>query len=297
MENNEQLAWYVVPAIIAAAILIMGVLLEFGARRNNAIKKLEEVLKTGAFLSPTVLSIAIGVLLIFGGIENYLFTPGLALDDSTLNIVLRYGEMVIGILMIIGVFTRMMMVGVIALFVTAFFVFPALKVIDYSVFVGVAVYLFLIHRDALSFSFFFHPLGKHELFDQYRKYALPILRFVAGASLAFVAFHHNILDPGPAVSFVEGKPLLNFMQSAFGIESFTNEILVFQTGVFGILGGILLAFGILERIVSTIIGVGLLLTVFIMGPSYLPIIIPYFALIYIIITGNQFEAREQTETA
>lgn len=295
MESSDQLIWYVVPAVIALGVLIMAIFLESGARKNRAIKKLGEVLKSGAFLSPTVLSIAIGFVFIISGTKGFLFTPAMALDDSTFHLVLKYGQIVIGIGMVVGVFKRLMTLGIVALFVAAFFTFPALKILDYSVFVGIGVYLFLVHRDALSFSFFFHPIGKHELFDSYRKYALPILRVLAGLGLAYAAYHHYILDSQSAIAFVDEKPLLNFMQSTFGVQSFTNEILVFQTGVVGILAGLMLALGLLERLTASLIGIGLLVTLFIIGPTFLPVSIPYFALIYIVITGNQFEEREKIE--
>ena len=85
------------------------------------------------------------------------------------------------------------------------------------------------------------------------------------------------------------------MQNIFGLSSFTNAHLIFTTGVFGILLGFLLMFGLLERFFSSIIGIGLVLMVMIMGISFLPIAIPYFAVIYSVITGNQFEERELFE--
>lgn len=295
MENSNQLIWYVIPTLIAVAILVIAVFLEFGARKNIAIKKLAEVLKSGAFLSPTILSIIIGILLIFSGLKDFIFAPGLELGDSLFYIILKIAQIVIGIGLVLGIFIRLMTLGLIALFIASFFTFPALSVLDYLIFVGIAIFLFLVHRDALSFSFFFHPVQKNELFDKYRKYAVPILRFIAGFGLAYAAFHHNILRPEPAIAFLEQKPLLNFMQSILGIESYSNAFLVFHAGILGILMGILLAFGLLERFTSSLIAIGLLLSVFIGGWYFLPISLPYFAVIYVIITGNQFEGREKVE--
>lgn len=293
MPEESQLTWYVVPSIIAISIFIAAIFIEFVARKHPAIKRLEEILKNGSFLSPTILSITIGALLIVNGYYNFLFAPGLALGESLMHTILRYAEIIIGIGLVIGIFRRTIMTGMIALYVAAFFAFPYLKVLDYAIFAGIAIYLFLVHRDALSFSFFFHPIGKKEILDKQRKYAHPLLRFIAGAGLAYAALNHNILFPDGAVAFVEQKPLLNIMQSIVGIENFSHGLFVFQAGVFGMLLGLLLAFGLLERITATLIAIGLLFGIGFVGITFLPVAIPYFAVMYIVFTGNQFEEREQ----
>jgi hypothetical protein len=289
----DQIEWYIVPIIVALSVFILAAILEFIARKNASINKLIRILKRGAFLSPTFLSIVAGVLLIAGGFDNYLFAPGMPLDESTLSLILRIAQLIIGTGLILGIFIRLVNIGLLACFLAGFFIFPAADMLDYSIFAGIAVFLFLVHRDALSFSFFFHPIEKKELFDHYRRFALPILRFIAGATLAYAALHHNILDNSAAVSFVEARPMLNIMQSVFGIEDYTHFWFVIHTGIFSILLGALLAFGLLERIASIIIGIGLLISVFIGGFNFLQIVLPYFAVIYITITGNQFEDRER----
>ncbi len=290
---SEHLSWYIVPIIVAISVFILAAIVEFIARKNASINKLIRILKRGSFLSPTFLSIITGVLLIAGGFDNYLFAPGMQLNESTLSLILRIAQLVIGLGLVLGIFIRLVNVALLGCFIAGFFIFPAADILDYSIFAGIAVFLFLVHRDALSFSFFFHPIEKKELFDHYRRHALPILRFVAGATLAYAALHHNILDNSAAVAFVEAGPMLNIMQSVFGIEDYTHYWFVIHTGIFSILLGALLAFGLLERIVSIIIGIGLLISIFIGGFNFLQIVLPYFAVIYIIVTGNQFEDRER----
>jgi uncharacterized membrane protein YphA (DoxX/SURF4 family) len=290
---SEHLTWYVVPIVVAISVFIFAAILEFIARKNASINKLIDILKRGSFLSPTFLSIITGVLLIIGGFDNYLFAPGMPLDDSVLGLALRIAQLVIGLGLALGIFIRFMNLGLLACFVAGFFIFPYTDMLDYCIFAGIAVFLFLVHRDALSFSFFFHPVEKKELFDHYRKFALPVLRFLAGLTLAYAALHHNILDNSGAIAFVDAMPTLNLIQSIFGIESYTNYWFVIHTGIFSILLGLLMALGLLERLVSIIIGVGLLISIFIGGFNFIQIVLPYFAVIYIIITGNQFEERER----
>jgi len=295
MAEGDHISWFIIPTVIAVAIFIIAIFLEYFARKNTAIKKLAEVLRTGSFLSPTIISLAVGLLFIISGWNNYLFAPGLGLGDDLLSQIIRYSQIIIGIGLILGILLRYLTFGIITLFIAGFFVFPAIDMLDYLIFLGVGIFLFLIHHDVLSSTFIFHPVEKKEFFDKYRKFALPILRFLAGIGLAYAAFHHNILDPANAVKFLEEKPLLNFMQNIFGIESFTHTYLIFTIGVFGILLGLILAFGLIERFFSTIIGIGLIGMVLIMGWSFLAIAIPYFAIIYSVITGNQFEEREIVE--
>lgn len=295
MIKDSSLAWYIIPTVIAVALFLLAIFLEFGARKNNSIMRLAEILRTGAFLDSTVLSITIGVLLISSGIQNYLFAPGIGLGDSLPHLIFRFSQIIIGMGLVVGTFTRLCTIGTIALFIGGFFFFPALKVLDYLVFIGIGLFLFLVHKDVLSFTFFFHSIEKKRFLDKYRKYALPILRFITGAGLVMIALHHNIIDPQPAINFLQEKPLLNIMQSIFGLDNYSHALLVFNTGIFGILAGALLAFGLLERFISTIIAIGLVLTVIIGGVSFLPIAVPYFAITYIIITGNQFGEREIKE--
>lgn len=295
MSNSHDLVWYIVPIAVALVIFFIALFLEFSARKSLAIKKLINVLKSGAFLDPTVLAITIGVLLLIAGWQNFLFAPGLALGDNLLDIILRYSQIVIGIGMVLGIFIRFVNFGMLALFIASFFVFHPLQVLDYLVFAGIAIFLFLVHRDALSFSFFFNPVDKKKIFDRYRKYSLPILRFTAGIGLAYAAFHHNILNPSSAIDFFNQRPLFNIMQSIFGIETYTHSMMVFQIGVIGILGGFMLAFGILERVVAITIAICLLFSLFIRGLPFLTIAIPYFAVVYIVITGNLYEEREFQE--
>jgi len=291
---SEQLIWYVVPIVVAATVFLIAIFLEFIARKNPSIKNLLNLLRRGSFLSPTFLSLLVGIILILAAIQNFLFAPGLVLvDDSYLSLVLRIGQLAIGLSLILGSFIRLSTLGLIACFVLGFFMFPALDMLDYSIFLGIGIFLFLVHRDALSFSFFFQPLDKQKFFDKYRKYALPILRFLAGFTLAYAAWHHNIFDNTAAIAFLEGRPLLNFMQSLFGFESYTHFWFLIHTGIFSILLGAMLAFGLLERIVATIVGIGLIFTIFIGGLNFAPVVVPYFAIIYIIFTGNQFEERER----
>lgn len=292
MGEQDHLTWYIVPIIIAIAIFIFAAIVELVSRKNISIRKLLEILKSGAFLSPTFLSIITGVVLIVAASQNFLFAPGLALNDSLFSIILRIGQLVIGLSLILGIMIRLSTLGLIACFVAGFFIFPYYDMLDYTLFLGIGVFLFLVHRDALSFSFFFHPVEKHELFDHYRKYAFPVLRFIAGLTLVYAALRHNIIDYMPAVNYLEQRPLLNFMQSLFGFDWYSNFWFVIHTGIFSVLLGSLIAFGFLERLTSTIIGIGLIMAIFIGGVNFLPIILPYFAIIYIIITGNQFEERE-----
>lgn len=295
MTENSSLAWYVVPSIIAIFIFLVAILIEYGARKNNAIKKLSEILRSGSFLDATVLSIAVGLLLIVSGFQQYLFAPGIALNDSLIHTVFSYAQIVVGIGLVLGTFTRICTIGIIGLFVSGFFFFPPLKILDYSVFLGIGLFLFIIHKDVLSFTFFFHPVDKQSFLDRYRKYAFPILRFLTGVGLIMIFLHHHILSPQPAIDFLTEKPLLNIMQSIFGLEDFSHNLLIFNTGIFGILIGLLLALGILERFIATIIAFGLLLTILVGGAGFLPIAIPYFAIIYVVITGNQFQEREIKE--
>ncbi|MBN1494824.1 hypothetical protein JW911_03775 [Candidatus Peregrinibacteria bacterium] len=292
MAEGDHISWCIVPTVIAVAVLIIAVFLEFFARKNPAIRKLAETLKSGAFLSPTIISITIGFLLIISSWHNFLFAPGLGLDESLTAQIIRYSQAVIGIGLVLGLFIRYLTLGIIVLFIAGFFIFPALSMLDYLIYPGIGVFLFLIHRDVLSSAFIFHPIEKKEFLDKYRKFALPILRFLAGLGLAYAAFHHNIFDTSGALKFLQEKPTLNFMQNVFGFSNFTNTYFIFTTGVFGMLAGIILMFGLLERFSASIIGIGLLIMAIIMGWSFLPLAIPYFAVIYSVITGNQFEERE-----
>ena len=229
--------------------------------------------------------------------QNYLFAPGIGLENSLPDMIFRFSQIIIGIGLVLGTFTRLCTIGIIALYVGGFFFFPPLKVLDYTVFMGIGLFLFLVHKDILSFSFFFHPLEKKGFLDKYRKYALPILKFITGAGLVIAVLHHNILDPQPAIAFLNERPLLNVMQSIFGLETYSHALLIFNTGIFGILIGALLAFGLLEKFIAILVAIGLILMVIIGGISFLPIAVPYFAIAYIIITGNQFEEREIKEKA
>jgi uncharacterized membrane protein YphA (DoxX/SURF4 family) len=292
MNFSHDFMWHFVPVAIAASIFIVALLLEFAARKSAAVKKLINVLKSAAFLDTTILAIGTGILLIIAGWQNFLFIPAFSLSDSLTAIIIRYGQIIIGIGLILGIFLRLFTFGILALYVAAFFLFPPLKVLDYLIFAGIAIFLFLVHRDALSYSFFFHPVEKKGFFDRFRKYSLPVLRYAAGLGLAYAAFHHYIFDPQAAVEFLNQRPLLNFMQSIFGIETYTHAQMVFQIGVLGIATGLLFAFGILERVVAIIIAFCLLFAIFIMGMPFLPIAIPYFVVIFIVITGNLYEERE-----
>jgi hypothetical protein len=295
MGAESQLVWYIVPVVICTAILLIAIVLEFFARKSHAIQNLAEILKSGAFLSPTVLTIAIGILLIVGGVQDFLFGPTFMLDESTFHTVIKYGQIAVGACLVLGVFTRLMTLGIIALFTSAFFIFPAMDVLDYSIFVGVAIFLFLVHKDALSFSFFFQPIGKKGFLDKYRKYGVPILMFTTGASITYSVLHHTWLSGGKAVAYLNANPDLNIAQSIFGVTNFTNEHLVFNACVIGVLMGILLAFGILERVTAIFIGIIVLTILFLVGTSFIPIALPYLAVAYIVIAGNQFEERIHQE--
>lgn len=292
--NNENLIWFIVPMVLAALILLVFILLEMRARKNADIKKLDDVFRNGAFLSPTILSLSVGVVLIFSGFRNFLFIPDFILGDGLFNLVLIYGQIIIGIFLILGIFLRLSTFAILGLFIAAFFLFPAEQVVELSIYIGIGAFLLLMPQDALSFSFFFHSLSKKQIFDTYRKYAFPTMRFITGLTIVYIGLHDRLLFPDSEIAFINSHEYLNFLQS-FGVEAFTNIHFVFAAGIFTALAGILVAFGILQRLVAFVIGIFLLLTVFISGFSVLPVFIPYFAVLYALITGNQFATHERLE--
>lgn len=213
----------------------------FGHRMEAAIRPWRDY-------AAGMLAVSMGAMLLWMAIQGVHLAPNYPLTNDLFGNVLRWSEGIVGVLLLIGLFTPVAAVGLLALYMSAFLLHPTLEPLDYVNFVGIAIFLLVFSRGRYSLDWF---LGKPILStaDQ-RKWAYRVLRVMTGFALLWLALlkwsrpdlHLSLMD-----RYADFNPYV--MLGWVGIHM-SREMYVFCLSVVEATIGIFVMFGILTRITS-----------------------------------------------
>ncbi len=170
---------------------------QFLAHRPFA-QKIENKLASLDPIVPAILRVSVGVFFLFSGLSDKLFAPQVGINPATLDIV-SVGQIVIGILLIVGFLTKIAALGILGLVAYSFYLF-GLDGFDYIVLAGTALVLFF--EGGLQTSLDSLTIAKIRYFRRIadslatlKRYSMPVLRLSFGVNLIWLALTEKLLAP------------------------------------------------------------------------------------------------------
>ncbi|MBM3273999.1 MAG: hypothetical protein FJZ00_02515 [Candidatus Sericytochromatia bacterium] len=165
-------------------------------------------------------------------------------------------EAVLGVMLVLGLLTRIAAVAMLACFALSFALFPGGDAVDLIVVPGLAIYLLAFGRGRLALDNLFH--GSHVLSLAAAARALdhlglPALRVLAGIELVVLGLNEKLLYPQFGLHFLEERPWLNFM-AGLGF-AFPNDLFVLCAGLVEVGVGVLLLAGIFPRLLVVVVAI------------------------------------------
>lgn len=195
-----------VVALCAAGIAY---LIQHRVPEPPTVRALERYARTG----PLALRIALGVSLLAAAAAGWLFVPSLVVGREALGIEfgLVAAEVVCGIAVLLGLFTRHTAVVLALLGVAAMMPFSFESILEQVHILGIATFLFIAGPGQVSLD---ARRGEgRALADEHAPAAaLALLRIAMGFGIAFGALTEKLLNPGLSQALLDGRPFLNVVR-------------------------------------------------------------------------------------
>ena len=246
--------------------------------------------------APTLLAVQAAIGLVAAAAEPALFAPNMALSLNALGLLLAAVQVGIAFTFITGIGDWLGAVVLILLGPIGFLLFPPFDVLDVIHFAGIGAVILVIGRTAVDASRvrpWFARRGQ-----TWPPRAIAMLRILAGLALLAPALSEKVWNPELGAAFLAAYPHFNVSRTLLGLEWYTDDLFVLTIGVVEGTIGVLLASGLLTRVV--ILG---MFVPFHLGVPFLPAAeylghIPLFAIMYVLLVhshgsleGRRSEAR------
>ena len=194
-------AFVIALAVVGAAWLI--------ARRVPEPRLVGEV-ERFAGLAPLALRLCVGIGLVAASLVGLLFVPSLRVERDGEGLALLGAELVVGLMIALGLGTRIAALGLAVLGAVAMIPFSLESILEQVHLLGAAVYLFVIGRGALALD---RLLQRRSIEDQRApRFALNVLRVAMGFGIAFGALTEKLLDPALSAALLSERPELNVLR-------------------------------------------------------------------------------------
>lgn len=267
----------------AVGVLVFGVIGYVSDKRYEKSKlyaTIEGKIRPYRDYAAGVLAISTGFALLWAAGHNQLLATNYPLPEGIGGTVLRVVEAVVGGLLMVGLFTPAAAVGLLALYASAFLLFPAIEPIDYVNFVGIGFFLLFFARGRYSLDWF---LGKPILTTpEQRKWAYLALRVLTGFTLMWLGIlklrrpdlHFSLMD-----KFSAFNPYV--IMGWFGVHM-SREVYVFCLFVTETAIGMFEMFGLYTRVLAVALVPVMMVSLVFLGPGelvgHLPILGTLFVL-------------------
>jgi uncharacterized membrane protein YphA (DoxX/SURF4 family) len=202
-------SWPVVGAFaIALAAAGVAYLIQHRVPEPKAVRSLERYAKTG----PLALRIALGLALLAAAAADWLFVPSLVLDHDAAGLALRAVEVLCGLFLLAGLFTRYAALVLAALGFVAMVPFSIESILEQAHILGIAVFLFIAGAGQVSLD---ARRAAHRALDHKKAPAAAIilLRVAMGFGIAYGALTEKLLNPPLAQALLDQSPFLNVLRS------------------------------------------------------------------------------------
>ena len=210
---------------------------------------------------PLVIGVHTAVTLLVSGIGLRLFVPNLDLPVNFLGALIGLGEIAIALSFIYGALTRLGAVALAVVWVVGAVYFGPVRLLEHSLFLGIAFFLFAAGRGPLAFDMSIERL--HRPIERLMPYAVPVLRILTGLSIAVVAFTEKLWNPAMGLAFL-AEHHFNFFP-ALGLPAVGDPEFLFIAGVVELTFGLLLMSGVFVRLIILILWLPFNLTLPLLG--------------------------------
>lgn len=193
-------AWTVGAAIAIATVAIAGWFVDRWYEKTPLYGRIEKKIRPLRDFAAGALGITTAVTLLIMSSRGMLLAQNFPLEPGPAATVLLGVQSVIGMLLLIGLFTRAAAIGLIALLAATFALFPWIDAMDYLHFLGIGIFLIAFARGRFSMDWF---LGKPiTTTAKQRKVAYVAMRVITGFTIIWLGFlklrrpdlHFSLMD-------------------------------------------------------------------------------------------------------
>ena len=207
-QYDRLLTWPVIAAF-GVALVATGVayLIQHRVPEPKAIRSLERFASTG----PLALRVALGVALLAAAAAGWLFVPALPVEGDAAGYALRGVEVLCGLLILAGAFTRYAAVVLALLGVVAMVPFRFESILEQVHILGIAVFLFIAGAGRISLDA--RRGAERSLTHRHAPAAaLHLLRIAMGFGIAYGALTEKLLNPPLSQALLDQNPFLNIVR-------------------------------------------------------------------------------------
>lgn len=246
-----------VPIILGFVIFVILLFVADYLFYKNKIKlKFVDSLEALKDYVPVILRLFVGAGLIIAGMEGWLLSV-----DSPMEGIGAI-EIILGIMLVLGLLTRIAAAGLLALWVLSLISFgPGITesgAMHHFEIAGVAVFLFICGSSKFSIdSGIKITIG--DSLARFKTYDMLILRFTIGATLIWLAIVEKLLYPGLGIAVVEKYSLPTF--------GFDAAVFVFITGLVELSAGLAILLGLTTRFITLVATIFVVIGILTFGES------------------------------
>lgn len=176
---------------------------------------------------PLVLGLHTAVTLLVSGIGLHLLVPNLALDGNFIGALFGLAQIAVALAFIYGALTRIAAVTLAATWLGGAIYFGPVRLLEHSLFLGIAFFLFVAGRGTLSLDESLDRL--HRPVKRLMPYAVPTLRMLTGFSIVVVAFTEKLWNIPMGLAFLSEHHFNFFPSLGFAGVSDTQFLLIAGT--------------------------------------------------------------------
>ena len=287
---NLVFSWRTLLAVIASAVAVAAVYLGQRLVRDQNWPRLP-FLPRMAIGAPTLLAVQAAIPLIYSGVQPVLLAPQLHLGRIPGGLLLGAVEVLIGFCFLTGLWDRIASVVLVVLVLLGLFLFPPLDVLAQLHWVGIAVVIFAIGRQAPEAGRPRQTAGWWQV-QVSPEMAVVWLRTLTGAAIMAPALSEKIWNPGIAEAFLRQHPGFNFPHAYLGMTWMSDERFILAAGIFEFVIGALLISGLLTRVVIIAMWVPFNVTIPFLPPEELLWHLPFFGIMYFLLVHGANLAPE-----
>jgi uncharacterized membrane protein YphA (DoxX/SURF4 family) len=239
-------------------------------------------LKRMAIGAPTLLAVQAAIPLIYSGVQPVLFAPQLHLGINPGGVLLGAIEALIGFSFLTGIWDRIAAAALVGVALLAFFLFPTLDALSQVHWVGIAIVIYAIGRQAPEAGRPRRAGGWLPIHVSPER-AVISLRVLTGLAIIAPALAEKIWNPRIAEAFLHQHPGFNFPHAFLRMTWVSDDLFILAAGVAELVIGALLISGFLTRVVIIAMWLPFNLTIPFLPPQELLWHLPFFGIMYFLL--------------
>jgi len=240
---------------------------------------------------PLVIGIHTAVTLLVSGVSLKLFVPNLDLPENFLGALFGLVQIAVALSFIYGALTRFGALALAVAWLAGAIWFGPMRLLEHSLFLGIAFFLFTVGRGPLAFDMSLERLNRPV--ERLMPYAVPVLRVLTGLSIAVVAFTEKLWNLPMGLAFLAEHPF-NFFP-ALGFSGIGDREFLLIAGTVELTFGLLLMSGVFVRLLILVLWLPFNLTLPLLGWSELVGHLPIYGIMGLLLIWG--ESRPESDQA